>query len=78
MERLHFSHHYTVSLVLWVNRLLPALGGSGSFPWDAPILLELRSAGSDVMPQGSEKDLSQLTQNSIHTKFKYFYPKNLY
>jgi hypothetical protein len=35
--------HYTVSLVQWVNRLLPATGGSSSRPGDAPTLLELGS-----------------------------------
>ncbi len=29
VEPLRFSHHYTVSLVQWVNRLLPASGGGG-------------------------------------------------
>jgi hypothetical protein len=28
VEPLHFSHHYTVSLVQWVNGLLPTKGGS--------------------------------------------------
>jgi hypothetical protein len=33
----------TVSLVQWVNRLLPATGGSGSLPRGAPTPLELGS-----------------------------------
>jgi hypothetical protein len=41
MEPLHFSHHYTVSLVQWVNRLLPAKEGSSLHPRDAPTLPEL-------------------------------------
>ncbi len=44
------SIQYTVSLVQWVNRMLPAQGSSGSRPGDAPTLtMELGSPGSDVL-----------------------------
>jgi hypothetical protein len=36
-----FSFHYTVSLVKWVKRLLPATGGSSLRPRGAPTLPEL-------------------------------------
>jgi hypothetical protein len=49
VEPLHFSHHYTVWLVQWVNRLLPTLGVSGSCPGGAPTFLELGSSVSDVL-----------------------------
>ncbi len=51
MEPLHFSHHYTLSMVQWVNLLLPAQAGSDSRLGDAPTLtMEPGSPVGDVSP----------------------------
>jgi hypothetical protein len=51
VELLHLEHFHfhTVSLVQWVNRLLPATGGNGLRPGGAPTLLELGSPVSIVL-----------------------------
>ncbi len=49
VELLHFSHFHHVSLVQWINRLVPATGDSGSRLGGATHTLELGLPVSTVL-----------------------------
>jgi hypothetical protein len=51
VEILHFSHFHHVSLVQWINCLIPAIGGRGSRPGGATHTLKLRLLLSAVSLQ---------------------------